>query len=116
MAREQRKLAAIVAVDVVGYSRLMGRGETLPSSIAVAVSWLSATAKSASFFFPPFKSGRASAACPLFRWPFAARFLCLRAPGNAKEFNRCKDFVSRRRSCSTRTRAIPWQPQTYLVA
>ena len=27
MAREQRKLAAIVAADVVGYSRLMGRGE-----------------------------------------------------------------------------------------
>ena len=28
MAREQRKLAAIVAVDVVGYSRLMGRDES----------------------------------------------------------------------------------------
>ena len=28
MAREQRKLAAIVAADVVGYSRLMGRDET----------------------------------------------------------------------------------------
>ena len=27
MAREQRKLAAIVAADVVGYSRLMGRDE-----------------------------------------------------------------------------------------
>ena len=28
MAREQRKLAAILAVDVVGYSRLMGRDES----------------------------------------------------------------------------------------
>ena len=28
MAREQRRLAAIVAVDVVGYSRLMGRDES----------------------------------------------------------------------------------------
>ena len=28
MAREQRKLAAIVAADVVGYSRLMGRDES----------------------------------------------------------------------------------------
>ena len=27
MAREQRKLAAILATDVVGYSRLMGREE-----------------------------------------------------------------------------------------
>jgi len=27
LAREQRKLAAIVAADVVGYSRLMGRDE-----------------------------------------------------------------------------------------
>ena len=27
MAREQRKLAAILAADVVGYSRLMGRDE-----------------------------------------------------------------------------------------
>src|SRR6267154_5192153 len=27
MAREQRRLAAIMAVDVVGYSRLMGRDE-----------------------------------------------------------------------------------------
>ena len=28
MAREQRKLAAIIAADVVGYSRLMGRDES----------------------------------------------------------------------------------------
>ena len=28
MAREQRKLTAIVAADVVGYSRLMGRDES----------------------------------------------------------------------------------------
>jgi class 3 adenylate cyclase len=28
LAREQRRLAAIVAVDVVGYSRLMGRDES----------------------------------------------------------------------------------------
>ena len=28
MAREQRKLAAILAADVVGYSRLMGRDES----------------------------------------------------------------------------------------
>jgi adenylate cyclase len=28
VAREQRKLAAILAADVVGYSRLMGRGES----------------------------------------------------------------------------------------
>ena len=28
MARGQRKLAAIVAADVVGYSRLMGRDES----------------------------------------------------------------------------------------
>lgn len=28
LAREQRKLAAIVAADVVGYSRLMGRDES----------------------------------------------------------------------------------------
>lgn len=28
MAREQRKLAAIFATDVVGYSRLMGRDES----------------------------------------------------------------------------------------
>jgi class 3 adenylate cyclase len=27
VAREQRKLAAILAADVVGYSRLMGRDE-----------------------------------------------------------------------------------------
>ena len=30
MAREQRRLAAIVAADVVGYSRLMGRDEWHP--------------------------------------------------------------------------------------
>ena len=28
MAQEQRRLAAIVAIDVVGYSRLMGRNES----------------------------------------------------------------------------------------
>ena len=28
LAREQRKLAAILAADVVGYSRLMGRAES----------------------------------------------------------------------------------------
>jgi adenylate cyclase len=28
VAREQRKLAAILAADVVGYSRLMGRDES----------------------------------------------------------------------------------------
>ena len=28
MAREQRKLAAILAADVVGYSHLMGRDES----------------------------------------------------------------------------------------
>jgi adenylate cyclase len=28
MVREQRKLAAVLAVDVVGYSRLMGRDES----------------------------------------------------------------------------------------
>jgi len=28
LAREQQKLAAILATDVVGYSRLMGRGES----------------------------------------------------------------------------------------
>ena len=28
MAREQRRLAAIMAADVVGYSRLMGRDES----------------------------------------------------------------------------------------
>ena len=28
LAREQRRLAAIVAIDVVGYSRLMGRNES----------------------------------------------------------------------------------------
>ena len=28
LARERRRLAAIVAADVVGYSRLMGRDET----------------------------------------------------------------------------------------
>jgi adenylate cyclase len=28
LAREQRRLAAIVAADVVGYSRLMGRDES----------------------------------------------------------------------------------------
>ena len=28
MAREQRKLAAILAADVVGYSRLMGRDKS----------------------------------------------------------------------------------------
>jgi hypothetical protein len=28
VAREQRKLAAIIAADVVGYSRLMGRDES----------------------------------------------------------------------------------------
>ena len=28
MAREQRKLAAIIAADIVGYSRLMGRDES----------------------------------------------------------------------------------------
>jgi adenylate cyclase len=28
LAREQRKLVAIVAADVVGYSRLMGRDES----------------------------------------------------------------------------------------
>jgi adenylate cyclase len=28
VAREQRKLAAILAADVVGYSRLMGRDKT----------------------------------------------------------------------------------------
>jgi class 3 adenylate cyclase len=29
LAREQRKLAAILAADVVGYSRLMGRDQTV---------------------------------------------------------------------------------------
>jgi hypothetical protein len=40
MAREQRKLAAIVAADVVGYSRLMGRDEsgTLARLAAAAAS------------------------------------------------------------------------------
>jgi class 3 adenylate cyclase len=28
LAREQRKLAAILAADVIGYSRLMGRDES----------------------------------------------------------------------------------------
>jgi len=38
VAREQRKLAAILAADVVGYSRLMGRDEssTLASPRSVA--------------------------------------------------------------------------------
>jgi adenylate cyclase len=30
VAREQRKLAAILAADVLGYSRLMGRDESGP--------------------------------------------------------------------------------------
>jgi hypothetical protein len=34
--------------------------------------------------------------------PFAVRLSRGRAPGKAKESNRCKDFVSRVRSCSTR--------------
>ena len=38
MAREQRKLAAILAVDVVGYSRLMGRDESGTLAHLVAVS------------------------------------------------------------------------------
>jgi hypothetical protein len=29
VAREQRRLAAIMAVDAVGYSRLMGRDQTV---------------------------------------------------------------------------------------
>ena len=38
MAHEQRKLAAILAADVVGYSRLMGRDEsgTLAPSAAIS--------------------------------------------------------------------------------
>jgi class 3 adenylate cyclase len=35
VAREQRKLAAILAADVVGYSRLMGRDENWPSVSAL---------------------------------------------------------------------------------
>jgi hypothetical protein len=35
VAREQRKLAAILAADVVGYSRLMGRGESGPRRACV---------------------------------------------------------------------------------
>ena len=34
MAREQRRLAAIVAADVVGYSRLFGWSPSLPESLA----------------------------------------------------------------------------------
>jgi class 3 adenylate cyclase len=61
LAREQRRLAAIVAADVVGYSRLMGRDESgtlartsgfdqavarrplliLPYMIALAIIWRS---------------------------------------------------------------------------
>jgi class 3 adenylate cyclase len=39
LAREQRKLAAILAADVVGYSRLMGRDEsdTLTTSAQVSL-------------------------------------------------------------------------------
>jgi len=39
LAREQRKLAAILAADVVGYSRLMGRDEsgTLTTSAQVGL-------------------------------------------------------------------------------
>ena len=36
MAREQRKLAAILAADVVGYSRLMGRNENGTLAVLVA--------------------------------------------------------------------------------
>ena len=36
LAREQRKLAAIVAADVVGYSRLMGRDESGTLALMVA--------------------------------------------------------------------------------
>ena len=46
MAREQRKLAAILAADVVGYSRLMGRDESGTLAVMWRRSWprtLSAT-------------------------------------------------------------------------
>ena len=36
MAREQRRLAAIVAIDVVGYSRLMGRNESGTHALLMA--------------------------------------------------------------------------------
>jgi hypothetical protein len=51
VVREQRKLAAIVAADVVGYSRLMGRDESgtlarlqntrepKPGGVSVIFSW-----------------------------------------------------------------------------
>ena len=42
MAREQGKLAAILAADVVGYSRLMGRDESgsLTRLYGIGVAWL----------------------------------------------------------------------------
>ena len=54
MAREQRKLAAILAADVVGYSRLMGRDESgtlarlaaISLRIVAARSWRAAAAAS----------------------------------------------------------------------
>ena len=36
MAREQRKLAAILAADVVGYSRLTGRDESATLAVVKA--------------------------------------------------------------------------------
>ena len=39
MAREQRKLAAIVAADVVDYSRLMGRDESGTLVLFVSIEW-----------------------------------------------------------------------------
>ena len=44
MAREQRKLAAILAADVVGYSRLMGRDESGMLAHLAAISSQSAAA------------------------------------------------------------------------
>jgi class 3 adenylate cyclase len=38
VAREQRKLAAILAADVVGYSRLMGRDESGTLALVAAIS------------------------------------------------------------------------------
>lgn len=38
---EQRRLAAVMAADVVGYSRLMGRGHTGDNAAACSIVYLS---------------------------------------------------------------------------
>jgi hypothetical protein len=61
VARERRKLAAILAADVVGYSRLMGRDES------GTLARLCLSPRPTLHSFPSFRSGQAAFFAPSHR-------------------------------------------------